>query len=98
MEPARRVEGEGTGTIREDKEEHEEDAVGAQDEEDKNEENAGTDQEEDQEGRKPNMLPSPVGPSRREFEEHMRTHIPYRGWCPHCVRGKAPNAQHRRHR
>ena len=48
LEPARRVEGEGTGTIREDKEEHEEDAVGAQDEEDKNEENAGTDQEEDQ--------------------------------------------------
>ena len=98
LEPARRVEGEGTGTIREDKEEHEEDAVGAQDEEDKNEENAGTDQEEDQEGRKPKMLPSPVGPSRREYEEHMCTHIPYRGWCPHCVRGKAPNAQHRRHR
>ena len=27
-------------------------------------------------------------PSRREIEEHMATHIPFRSWCPHCVRGK----------
>ena len=48
LEPARRVEGEGTGTIREYKEEHEEEAVGAQDEEDKDEEEGGADQEEGQ--------------------------------------------------
>ena len=39
-----------------------------------------------------------MGPSRREYEDQMCIHIPYRDWCPHCVRGKAPNAQHRRHR
>ena len=28
-------------------------------------------------------------PSKREVEEHMATHIPFRSWCPHCVRGKS---------
>ena len=28
-----------------------------------------------------------VKPSKEEWENHMRTHIPYRKWCPHCVRG-----------
>ena len=28
-------------------------------------------------------------PSKREIEEHMATHIPFRSWCPHCVRGKS---------
>ena len=23
-----------------------------------------------------------------EYEEHMRTHIPYRQWCPFCAQGK----------
>ena len=29
-----------------------------------------------------------------EKEEHERTHIPFRAWCPMCVKGKAKNAPH----
>ena len=35
-------------------------------------------------------------PSRKEVEEHMMTHIPFRAWCPHCVRGKARAAYHKK--
>ena len=28
----------------------------------------------------------PALPSRKEVEEHFLTHVPYRNWCPHCVR------------
>ena len=37
-----------------------------------------------------------VEPSRREREEHELTHIPYRSWCRHCVRGRGKNEAHRR--
>ena len=35
-----------------------------------------------------------VKPSKEEWENHMRTHIPYRKWCPHCVRGKRKAGAH----
>ena len=37
----------------------------------------------------------PYQPSALEREEHERTHLPYRDWCPHCVRGRAKGDQHR---
>ena len=39
---------------------------------------------------------SPLAPSRQEYHEHMVTHVPYRSWCPHCVRGLARADQHRK--
>ena len=36
-----------------------------------------------------------IMPSREEWENHMRTHIPYRRWCPHCVRARRKSAAHR---
>ena len=39
--------------------------------------------------------PKPHKPSRAEVELHNKTHIPYRSWCPHCVRGRACNDPHR---
>ena len=36
-----------------------------------------------------------VKPSKEEWENHLRTHIPYRKWCPHCVRGKRKAGAHR---
>ena len=27
---------------------------------------------------------------------HLRTHLPYRSWCPHCVSGRGVSSQHRR--
>ena len=35
------------------------------------------------------------GPSKEEYEAHMRTHIPYRKWCPFCVKGKRIAEGHR---
>lgn len=28
-------------------------------------------------------------PTEAEIEEHMKDHLPYRIWCPHCLRAKA---------
>ena len=30
----------------------------------------------------------PKGPSERERQEHSVTHLPFRSWCRHCVRGQ----------
>ena len=30
-------------------------------------------------------------PTKEEYDEHMRTHLPFRKWCPHCVKGKRKN-------
>ncbi len=34
-------------------------------------------------------------PSETEVREHELTHIPYRSWCEHCLRGKAQAGMHR---
>ena len=33
--------------------------------------------------------------SRKEVEEHSLTHIPYRNWCPHCIRARDKDLDHR---
>ena len=48
------------------------------------------------EGRAPKLARSPATPSRREVEEHSATHVPYRSWCPHCVKGRGNNQPHRK--
>jgi len=35
-------------------------------------------------------------PSAQEWDDHMRTHIPFRKWCPYCVQGKCVSGAHRR--
>ena len=34
-------------------------------------------------------------PTAEEVEQHMQTHLPFRSWCPHCVKAKARGATHR---
>ena len=34
-------------------------------------------------------LVDPKRPSQREIDDHYLTHLPFRNWCPHCMRGKA---------
>jgi len=34
-------------------------------------------------------------PNQEEYDEHMRTHMPFRKWCPHCVKGKRKNDPHK---
>ena len=35
-------------------------------------------------------------PSREEVRKHMATHIPFRSWCEHCVKGKSGGNRHLR--
>ena len=36
----------------------------------------------------PKALPDPHQPTLEEIEQHNLTHLPYRSWCRHCVRGR----------
>ena len=42
----------------------------------------------DDEGQAPNVLACPGQPTKEERRRHNCTHIPYRAWCDHCVRGR----------
>ena len=35
-------------------------------------------------------------PTVEEIQEHLRTHLPNRSWCQHCVSGRGVSTQHRR--
>ena len=35
-------------------------------------------------------------PTKEEALQHELTHIPFRTWCPHCVRGKCRNPPHKK--
>ena len=39
-------------------------------------------------------LRDPGEPTQQEWDDRVKTHVPFRGWCPHCVRGRARNAPH----
>ena len=41
---------------------------------------------------------APKKPSQAEVDTHMATHLPFRSWCPHCVRGKAKGKPHARNK
>ena len=55
----------------------------------------GSMQEGAEEGRRPIFRKSENQPSSQEVHEHMKTRIPYRSWCAHCVRGRGRNDPHR---
>jgi len=38
----------------------------------------------------------PTAPTRQEYEEHQRCHIPYRNWCPPCVLGRGKQNPHKK--
>ena len=53
--------------------------------------------EDDEAGaRVPVRIADPRLPSADEIEQHNMTHLPYRSWCPHCIRGKGKTMEHRR--
>ena len=35
-------------------------------------------------------------PTVEEMQEHLRSHLPYKFWCQHCVSGRGVSTQHRR--
>ena len=50
----------------------------------------------EQGSRRPIAAPNPRKPSSGEVAEHELTHLPFRSWCAHCVRGKGKSADHRK--
>ena len=56
----------------------------------------GEREEEPEEARKARGVKAPAKPSKEEVDEHMLTHLPFRSWCPHCVRGKSKGKPHRK--
>ena len=41
-----------------------------------------------EEGIKARIVTKPDEPSRKEWDDHMVTHLPYRSWCPFCVKAR----------
>ena len=58
------------------------------------EETADPDARDPADGREPNVLPDPGRPTEEEVAKHSVTHLPYRAWCPDCVKGKAQGMPH----
>ena len=52
--------------------------------------------EEEEEGDEPNIGKDVKAPSKSEWDEHMVTHVPFRDWCPHCVKGRGKRGMTRR--
>lgn len=46
--------------------------------------------------RTPLRVTSPKKPSPEEVAAHELTHLPFRSWCSHCVRGRGRVADHRK--
>lgn len=40
-------------------------------------------------------MKSPLTQCKEEVEEHSLTHLPYRDWCRHCIRGRGREWPHR---
>ena len=49
---------------------------------------SGGEEEEESGARKPVKMQDPKEPSEEERREHELTHLPFRSWCRHCVRGR----------
>ena len=52
--------------------------------------------EEEFGARRPVRKQDPKEPTKAEREEHEKTHLPFRSWCRHCVRGRGKEEACRR--
>ena len=52
--------------------------------------------DENDEEKKVQMLPDPGAPTEQEIQRHEVTHLPYRSWCPQCVKGRARARGHKK--
>ena len=55
---------------------------------DQNKEDVEEDEDEEYGVRRSVKKFDPREPSKEEREEHEKTHLPFRNWCRHCVRGR----------
>ena len=40
-------------------------------------------------------MADPRRPTQQDINDHNRTHLPYINWCPHCVRARGRDLDHR---
>ena len=40
------------------------------------------------------VVRDPGMPTKEEYDDHMKVHMPFRAWCPFCVMGKAGEDPH----
>ena len=57
-------------------------------------EEAGEEEEEEYGSRNIKKMQDPRKPSQLEIDHHNLSHLPYRSWCRHCVRGRGKEAPH----
>ena len=50
---------------------------------------------EEQQARVVKRPHDPGKPTRKEMEEHLPTHWPFRSWCRHCVSGRCVASPHK---
>ena len=43
----------------------------------------------------PNHPPIPIAPTKEEWIKHHITHMPFKAWCPTCVKNAAMNNPHK---
>ena len=53
-------------------------------------------EEEEEEVRPMKAKTIPKSPTAEEYRVHRLTHLPYRSWCPHCVKAKKRNPPHKK--
>ena len=53
-----------------------------------------SDDEEHRPAKRAKAATTPYMPTPQEVQEHNLTHLPYRNWCPICVRGKGRTTNH----
>ena len=58
-------------------------------------ERADESKESDEEFLEPKEPVAPPAPTAAEWIEHQITHMPYKAWCPICVKNAATNNPHR---
>ena len=51
-------------------------------------------EDEAEEGQAAKGVKKPTLPSQVVIAQHNLTHVPYRNWCPHCVKGKSHGKGH----
>ena len=55
---------------------------------------AAVENEEEEEEVRPRAIRQPIKVSQQIKNEHELTHLPFRDWCQHCVRGKSNKTPH----
>ena len=53
-------------------------------------------EDEEEEAQEPVTRRAPKGPTKEEREKHDATHLQFREWCDHCVRGRGRNSPHKK--